>query len=545
LNKYNIIWVFVDSVRRYHGNDDRSRLRYMDEFARGAIEFKNVVTSAPSTYMSISAMMTGWHSYFINRNFSDFTFDEENFSSLPKVLCQHGYENFNFWMHPMSRTYMNGILPCVDKSFWPKGFKARKWWSNKMIVELVKNTLEKSKLTKSPKFFFVDLNCRDDAKTGDHARSVFDAFKDHGYDESNSIMILCSDHGYPDPSKKAGDPEFYRRSGLTHDLYLTDDNIMIPFFLKYPGSERGVEIEETIGTIDIMPSILDIIGVDQSEFKAIHGRSFLPQVTKAEDYTKIDPGRFYRCDSRYAMQSGKGTAIRDGNYKYIFYHDDIRGLGDEELFDIVSDPEETTNLVGDRDYEMTLQKYRKYFKLSESEAYEFQIKSLFSRLNLKHKRILKTYNSVLVLDSCNPIFSDLISDICKKINPDILPVLFSVEHKKTEFLKFETIIESKATSWGEAAKSVYGEILSEFPLIIVPYNTSEGRDNKSLALFVEKLPTQKVLWLDYNMETLKSPVKKLDWRYFYTRWQIFRNNPIKGLGLLAKKVRGKTVPKIR
>ena len=70
----NIVWIFVDSVRRYHSTDDRSRLEIMDKFSASSIEFTEVVTSAPSTVMSISAMMTGIHSFVLGTNYNDFRF---------------------------------------------------------------------------------------------------------------------------------------------------------------------------------------------------------------------------------------------------------------------------------------------------------------------------------------------------------------------------------------------------------------------------------------------------------------------------------------
>ena len=83
INKINIVWIFVDSVRRYHSTgDDRSRLNILDEFGNESVEFINTITSAPSTYMAISAMLTGMDSYYINRNFDDFVFDKTTFPSL-------------------------------------------------------------------------------------------------------------------------------------------------------------------------------------------------------------------------------------------------------------------------------------------------------------------------------------------------------------------------------------------------------------------------------------------------------------------------------
>ena len=74
MNKKNVIWIYVDSVRRYHSSkeeieagDDRSRLLFMDEFANESIEFLNTVTSAPSTQISISAMAAAMPSHLAHR----------------------------------------------------------------------------------------------------------------------------------------------------------------------------------------------------------------------------------------------------------------------------------------------------------------------------------------------------------------------------------------------------------------------------------------------------------------------------------------------
>ena len=88
----NIVWIFVDSVRRYHSPDDRSRLAIMDKFASQSIEFTEVVTSAPSTVMSISAMMTGIHSFVLGTNYNDFRFNRNAFPTLSSILEEKGWE---------------------------------------------------------------------------------------------------------------------------------------------------------------------------------------------------------------------------------------------------------------------------------------------------------------------------------------------------------------------------------------------------------------------------------------------------------------------
>ena len=228
----NIVWLFVDGVRTYYSEDDRSRLEFMDEFAKEAVEFKNVVTSAPSTFMSLSAMMSGMPSYFVNRNFDDFRFDRERIPSLTTDLESNGYNVHSFLMHPVTRETMINIFPMVPKQYWPKHLSHRDWWSNDDINKLVDSTLAKG-VEDKPSFFFVGFNCRKDFETSEKVKWADKRFKEAGFTDENTITILCSDHGYPDSSKETGRPEYYTDNKLTHDLILTDDNIMIPFFSLY------------------------------------------------------------------------------------------------------------------------------------------------------------------------------------------------------------------------------------------------------------------------------------------------------------------------
>ena len=108
--QYNIVWLFVDGVRRYYSDDDRSKLKFMGEFAKNAVSFNNVVTSAPSTFMSLSAMMSGMPSYFINRNFDDFKFDKESIDNLTSNLKSQGFNLYSFIMHPSTRENMINIF---------------------------------------------------------------------------------------------------------------------------------------------------------------------------------------------------------------------------------------------------------------------------------------------------------------------------------------------------------------------------------------------------------------------------------------------------
>ena len=119
MKKYNVIWLLVDSVRTYRtGKDDRDRLNLFDEIAKEAIEFENVVTSAPSSIMSVSAMMTGVPAYQIARDYGDFRFDPKRFASLPQILKKKGYHTKGLVFFAEGREKFRGLFEQIGKKHW-------------------------------------------------------------------------------------------------------------------------------------------------------------------------------------------------------------------------------------------------------------------------------------------------------------------------------------------------------------------------------------------------------------------------------------------
>jgi arylsulfatase len=90
---------------------------------------------------------------------------------------------------------------------------------------------------------------------------------------------------------------------------------------------------------DIMPTILDAAGIDIPD--SVEGRSMLPLLSSApsdvdwRDYVHGEHSACYHEDM--AMQF-----LTDGKEKYIWY----THTGEEQLFDLVNDPDELHNLSG-------------------------------------------------------------------------------------------------------------------------------------------------------------------------------------------------------
>ena len=334
----NIVWIFVDSVRRYYSDDDRSRLKIMDKFKKKSIEFTEVVTSAPSTVMSISAMMTGCHAYLLGTNYNDFRFDRNAFPTLSSILKKDKWDCKAILMHPDIREK----LTCLDlypRRKWPKNYTHGKWWSNSDIYNFLKDVLPRENYKKEPSknFWFIDYNCRKDPKISNIVEDTLNLFYENGYNHQNTIFILCSDHGYPDKSKGIT-PEGLKRNNMTHDVFMTDDNIMIPFLISFPGFKKNISFNTQISTINILPTILEYLNLKLPSSNIKYARSFLSIIQKGKKNYSIEP--YARCDARFLGQSNRVCCIRNKNYKLIYSYEEnkfqfnkIKGLDENELRD--------------------------------------------------------------------------------------------------------------------------------------------------------------------------------------------------------------------
>ncbi len=425
VNKLNVVWIYVDSVRRHHSSDeailqgdDRSRLDYMDEFSKESVEFINTVTSAPSTQMSISAMASSLPSYYIASTFEDYFNQQFLVSNLIQSVKKKNIEICGFLQSRRNREFHQKIFANVKKSFWPKGYSHNDYWSNEQINNLIRSTL--NKITDTQKLFFVNYNCRNDPKTSFYVKEAIQMFRSAGFSKDNTIIILTSDHGYPKFEEPTGRPEYYIKNKLTHDLILSDDNIMIPLLIQFPNCPEGMKVDTTVSSLDIFPTILDLLGIKINAY--IEGISLLDLISAKSNIKSKFHDRYFRTDSRLAFQSGKATSIRNHTYKYIFYADNIRNKGPEEFFNIANDPLENHNLINCEETVIKdkIKLFRTYFNHSEDTAAEFIKKLQIKRNSTKLNKLYRRVNLSLPFIIQEPLFimtflKEFIIDISKYI----------------------------------------------------------------------------------------------------------------------------------
>jgi hypothetical protein len=132
------------------------------------------------------------------------------------------------------------------------------------------------------------------------------ALKNAGtYDET--LIVVTSDHG------AAFDADLSRRAGITETMGGIGAP---PLFIKYPGQNKGVIEDRRATSIDILPTIADVLGIDG--MFSMDGRSLLgppvdePQVmlTARGRSFPVDPEmRFAEAQRKYGMFAHAGNTI--------------------------------------------------------------------------------------------------------------------------------------------------------------------------------------------------------------------------------------------
>ncbi len=161
-----------------------------------------------------------------------------------------------------------------------------------------------------------------------------------------TIFVLTSDHG----------TEFFEHQRIDHGFTLYNELIHTPLIIKLPKVKAGAVIRDQVSSIDVMPTILDLLGVNVpgNAKKQLRGASLVPALRGGAVAKDV----FFETDYRqYTYKRGMQT--RDG-WKLIYTLEDKK----RELYNLNDDPKETRNLVKQearRAYEME-QKLFAHFK---------------------------------------------------------------------------------------------------------------------------------------------------------------------------------------
>jgi tetratricopeptide (TPR) repeat protein len=153
----------------------------------------------------------------------------------------------------------------------------------------------------------------------------------------NSVIAVMSDHG-----EALGD-----HGEDTHGMFLYDETIHVPLVIKLPGgSSAGKRIEHRVGLVDVLPTILQAVGITVPQ--EVQGETLLGMMKPApaekvgaEPAPEISPDRPMYAETDYPYSSFRWSALRSVRTgKYLFIQAPRR-----ELYDEGADPKAEHNLA--------------------------------------------------------------------------------------------------------------------------------------------------------------------------------------------------------
>ena len=355
----------VDSMRTYPSDsDDRGKIPFFDEFALNALDFTNCYCSAPSTVMSVSSMMTAVPAVYHSTTYDHFDKNSLGFETFPEWLGSIGFKSQSIVFFPEGREHLTHLMGDTARKFWPQG-KNNRFWGNDDIFHVYCAAVDEWDNT-SKNFIYVHFNIRHDPETDMWVRRCYKKFKEKF---SDTIVILTSDHGYPDPNRGIKNKEMVYHG---HDLLMTDDNVRVPFAIEgIANCPKNSQYDDLASLVDIVPTLQRIIkpGLENTLNKNFFD-SGIDLIKERRSSLEIY--------NRYIFQKNQQIKFVTNNRKIIYSEGKLVEEKGEKLFDSILNEDD-------------------YLKI------EKKIQKIDQHFHLFLKRKLSTLDAKSVLFCSNPL----------------------------------------------------------------------------------------------------------------------------------------------
>lgn len=162
---------------------------------------------------------------------------------------------------------------------------------------------------------------------------VIDELERLGLRDSTAI-VFTTDHGY-----HLGEHGFWQKANLHEEV------VRVPFIVSAPGMKPG-RTSSLVELVDFYPTCTELLELPTPD--GLHGKSLVPIL--------LDPEAKVR-DTALSIHNRAGGGLRAAKWHYMKYGD--KG---EELYDMVKDPNQYTNVVNNSEYAATLKEARTAFE---------------------------------------------------------------------------------------------------------------------------------------------------------------------------------------
>ncbi|CDQ17993.1 Phosphoglycerol transferase MdoB [Halobacillus karajensis] len=319
----NVIFVSVESFQNFlldsevNGTETTPFLNELKE-SKDTITFENFYHQTAQGKTSDSEFIVENSLYPLGRGAVYFTHAANEYNALPEILNEEGYEtsvfhanNASFWNRDVmydnigydefydEKSYE--VTPensfgwgLEDKAFFEQSIKylqsQEKPFYSKFITlthhfpfELPEEKAHIDKYDSNSKTlnsYFQTARYTDEA-----LEQFFQQLKDAGLYE-DSIIILMGDHyGISDFHNKA----MGQFLGKEVDPYVQTQLQRVPFMVHIPGYEKGGVRDKVVGQIDVKPTLLHLLGIEESGDMTFGDNMF---AKKKKDFVALRDGSF-------------------------------------------------------------------------------------------------------------------------------------------------------------------------------------------------------------------------------------------------------------
>jgi len=351
LRPLNVVVVTVDTLRPDHLHCygyPKIETPNIDRIAHSGGLFENAVTQTPLTPPSHASMFTGLYptSHHV-RDTGSFVLEASS-TTLATILQQQGWDTGAFISSAVLKKLfgLNQGFAVYDDQM-PKPGKGHEFLEDAErragdTVDRAINWLG----AQSGKPFFLWVHVYDPHAPYNPPAPFRETYKDRPYDgeiayadhelgrlfdaiskkspADKTLIAVLSDHG-----EGLGE-----HGEFSHGVFLYDSTLRIAFLLSGPGVPAGKRITPQARTIDLLPTILDLMGGKAPA--SVQGVSLKPSFTGKEAGATASYAEtlFPKINLGWAEL----RAIRTNRWKYIL-------APKPELYDLSQDPSETKNVI--------------------------------------------------------------------------------------------------------------------------------------------------------------------------------------------------------
>ena len=352
----NILLITIDTLRADHlGCYGYSPIHTptIDSLAREGIRFEWAFTPVPITLPSHASILTSLYPYTHGvLNNGEYQLSA-SIKTLPQILQPYGFATAAFvGAFVLSKQFgLTQGFDLYDDEISPTGEKVNEAFPlyNERKGEKVTKAALQWLQEKNPKRFFMWVHYFDPHTPYDPPQPFKSEYSDRLYDGEiaytdqcvtallqelkkqnilkDTLVVLVGDHGQGLGEHKE----------MTHGIFLYDATMRVPLLFRYPGLEAGIVPLKPVKTLDIPPTILEMLKIPiPSEWQ---GESLFPYFYQSHLSPRENPVIFLETifpEANFGWSPLQG--IRTRQWKYI-------KAPRPELYNLQTDPAELTNVI--------------------------------------------------------------------------------------------------------------------------------------------------------------------------------------------------------